>query len=182
MSLFDVLNLIPQSLQQQILDALVDFVSGQAKKLLGDQVSNKIKGLKSDASFAQAFRDGLHRAAERFAREYEQEDEDLVTAIAADQGFFQNEQVQNALLAIIKRPGVYLVDEREAVLRSFETVLPERKNRQRVDRAVAFFLKCLAEELWTLPELQGVYSLQFQRMTAEATRQQVELQKAQCVA
>ncbi|RLC76198.1 MAG: hypothetical protein DRJ03_11770 [Chloroflexi bacterium] len=179
MSFFDILNLIPQSLQQQILDTLVDFVSGQAKKLLGDQVSNKIKGLKSDASFAQAFRDGLHRAADRFAREYEQEDEDLVAAIVADESFFQNEQVQKALLAIIKKPGVYLVDERETVLQSFETVLPERKNRQRVDQAVTFFLKCLAEELWTLPELQGVYSLQFARMTAEATRQQVELQKAQ---
>lgn len=179
MSFFDILNLIPDSLQQQILDTLVDFVSGQAKKLLGDQVFNQIKKLRSDAAFAQAFQESLHRAVERFAREYEQEDEDLVAAIVADDSFFQNEQVQKALLTIIKKPGVYLAGERETVLQSFETVLPGRKNRQRVDRAVTFFLKCLAEELWALPELQGVYSLQFARMTAEATRQQVELQKAQ---
>jgi hypothetical protein len=179
MSVFDILKLIPQNLQQEIVDALVDFVSGQAKKLLGEQFSTKIKTLKSDAKFAQAFREGLQRAVERFVREYEQEDEDLVTAITADEGFFQDEQVQKALLAVIKKPGTYLADERETVLQSFETVLPHRKNRQRVDRAVTVFLKCLAEELWTLPELQPIYTLQFQRMTAEATRQQVELQKAQ---
>jgi len=179
MSLFDILNLIPQGLQQEIVDSLVDFVSGQAEKFLGDQVAEKLKKLRSDAAFVQAFQEGLRRAADRFVQEYETEDEDLVAAIAADERFFQNEQVQKALLAIIKRPGIYLEGERETVLQSFETVLPGRKHRGRVDRAVTAFLKCLAEELWALPELQGIYSLQFQRMTAEATRQQVELQKAQ---
>jgi LuxR family glucitol operon transcriptional activator len=179
MSILDILKLIPDSFQREIVDALVDLVSGQARKLLGDQASDTLRKLRSDAGFTQAFQKGLQRAAERFAREYEAEDEDLVAAMAADEDFFQNEQIQQALLAIIKKPGLYLADERETVLQSFETVLPERKNRQRVDRTVTFFLKCLAEELWTLPELQGVYSLQFQRMTAEAVRQQVELQKAQ---
>jgi len=179
MPLFDILSLIPQNLQREIVDALVDFVSGQAKKFLGDQVADKLKKLKSDATFAKAFQDGLQLAAERFVREYESEDEDLVAAISTDKDFFKNQQIQKALLVIIKKPGSYLTDERETVLQSFETVFPTRKNRQRVDRAVTFFLKCLAEELWTLPELQGIYTLQFQRMTAEATRQQVELQKAQ---
>ena len=72
------------------------------------------------------------------------------------------------MLAIIKKPGAHPSDEREMVLQSFETVLPERKNRQRVDRAVTVLLGYLAEEVWALPELQGVYMLQFQRMTAEA--------------
>jgi tetratricopeptide (TPR) repeat protein len=178
-SVFDVLSLIPPSLRQQVLDALVGFVSKQAKKFLGDAVSDKIEGPKSDGSFRKKFREGLQRAADRFVREYEVEDEDLVAAITADESLFKNKQVQEALLAIVKEPGIYLADEREAVIESFETVLPGRKNRQRVDRAVTFFLKCLAKELWTLPELRGVYAFQFQRMTAEATRQQVELQKAQ---
>ena len=179
MSVFDVISLIPQDLQRDMVDALVEFVSKQAEKHLGDEVSDKVKRLKSDAGFVRAFREGLQRAADRFAREYEVEDEDLVAAIAADGGLFQKEQVQQALLAMVKKPGVHLADERETVLQSFETVLPRRKNRQRVDRAVTVFLRCLAEELWTLPELQGVYAVQFQRMTAEATRQQIELQKAQ---
>ena len=77
-------------------------------------------------------------------------------------------------MAILKKPGLYLVEEREQVAQSFAGVLPERKNRERVDRAVTYLLKCLAEELWHLPELQPIYSLQFQRMTAEATRQAAE--------
>jgi LuxR family glucitol operon transcriptional activator len=87
--------------------------------------------------------------------------------------------VQQALLAIIRKPGAHLVDERETIFQSFESVLPERRNRQRVDRAVTAFLTYLAEEVWALPELQGVYALQFERMTAEGVRQQVALQKAQ---
>jgi tetratricopeptide (TPR) repeat protein len=179
MSLFDILNLIPPNLQQQIADSLVGLVSEQARKLLGDAAADKIEGLKSDGAFKRAFQAGLQRAAGRFVREYEVEDEDLVAAIAADEDFFQNRQVQQALLAIVQRPGAYLADERERMTQSFETVLTGRKNRERVDRAVTAFLKCLAEEVWTLPELRGIYSLQFQRMTAEAARQQVELQKAQ---
>ena len=53
MPLFDILSLIPSNLQREIVDALVDFVSGQAKKFLGDQVADKLKKLKSDATFAQ---------------------------------------------------------------------------------------------------------------------------------
>jgi hypothetical protein len=87
--------------------------------------------------------------------------------------------VREALLEIIQHPGVYLGEERMTLARSFVDVLRQRINRERVDRAVIFFLRCLAEELWTLPELQPIYTLQFQHMTAEATRQQVELQKAQ---
>jgi hypothetical protein len=179
MSIFEILNLIPPGLEQKIVDALVGFVAEQAKKLLGDQAAQKIESLKSDGAFKRAFREGLQRAADRFAHEYEAKDKDLVTAISADAALFQDRQVQQALLAIVQNPAAYLADERERVVASFENVFPECKDRRRVDRAVTVFLKCLAEELWTLPELQGVYSLLFQRTTAEAARQQVELQKAQ---
>ena len=80
---------------------------------------------------------------------------------------------------MLRRPGSYLVDEREQIVQTFATVLPGRKNRERVDRAVTYLLRCLAEELWHLPELQPVYSLHFQKGSYEAQRQQVELQKAQ---
>ncbi len=80
---------------------------------------------------------------------------------------------------MLKHPGTDLEEQRELLAASFATVLPARKNRERVDRAVRSFLKCLTEKVWTLPELQPIYSQQFQRITAEAMRQQVELQKAQ---
>jgi tetratricopeptide (TPR) repeat protein len=176
---FDILGLIPQSLKRQALDTLVDFVSEQARKYASEEVAARIKKLRSDAAFNQAFEEGLRRAVRRFVQEYEVEDEDLVAAIAADEDFFKNEEVRAALLTILKKPGVYLAGERERLAEPFDSVLPGRKNRERVDRAVIYLLKCLAEEVWHLPELQPIYSLQFQRMTAEATRQQVELQKAQ---
>jgi hypothetical protein len=176
---FGLLAVIPEGLKRHALDTLVDFLSGQAKKFAGDELAAKIKKLRSDAAFNQAFEAGLKRAAQRFITEYEAEDEDPVAAIAADEGFFKNEEVQAALLTILKKPGTYLSDEQERVAQSFASVLPERRNRERVGRAITYLLKCPGEELWHLPELQPIYSLQFQRMAAEATRQQVDLQKAQ---
>jgi hypothetical protein len=175
----DLLQLIPHSLKQQASDALVDFVSDQAKKFLSDEVAAKIKKLRSNAAFNQSFEVSLKRAAQRFVAEYEAQDEDLVTAIAADKAFFNNEEIQAALLAVIKQPGAFDAEERDVILRSFATVLPQRRNRERVDQAVTYLLKCLAEELMNLPELQPIYSLLFQRLTAEAAREQVAIQKAQ---
>lgn len=175
---FDLTSLIPQSLKQQTVDAAVDFVSDQAKKFLSEEFSGKIKKLRSDAAFQNAFGEGLQRAADRFAAEYVTEDEDLVAALTADKSFFQNSEIQKALLAILKKPGVYLVDAQEVVAQSFDSVLPNRLNRERVNRAVLAFLKCLAEEVWNLPELRPAYELQIQRMTAETLREQVNLQKA----
>lgn len=175
----DLIELIPQNLKQRALDALVDVVSAQAEKYGGTELSAKIKKLRSDTAFRDAFEQGLDRALKRFIEEYQLEDEDLVAAIAGEQGFFQNEEVQTALLAVLKQPGAYLDEEREAVVQSFATVMPERINREQVDRATTYLLKCLAQELWHLPELLPIYSLQFQRITAEAAREQVDIQKAQ---
>ena len=175
----DPLSLIPNSLKTAVRDAAVDFVSDQATKFLGDELGAKIKKLRSDAGFNRKFDEGLQKALKRFVDEYANEDEDLVTVIEADANLFKNQQVQKALLEMLKNPGKYLADEQETIAENFASVLPGRKNRERVDKAMAFLLRCLAEELWNLPELQPIYNLQFQRMTAEATRQQVELQKAQ---
>ena len=178
----DLLNFIPDALKTAARDTLVDFVSDQAKKVVGEELGRKLKQLRSDAAFNKQFEKGLESAIRRFVAEYELEDEDLVIALAADPTIFQNDTVQKALLIILKKPGAFLEPDREKLVQSFESVLPNRRNRERVDRAVTFLLQCLAEELWHLPELQPVYSLQFQRVTAEAARTQVELQKAQLLA
>lgn len=175
----DLIELIPQNLKQQALDALVDVVSEQAESFGGDKLAGKIKKLRSDTAFRDAFEAGLSRALKRFIEEYQLEDEDLVAAIAGEPGFFQNEEVQMALITVLKQPGAYLDEEREAIVQSFATVMPDRINRERVDRTITYLLKCLAQELWHLPELLPIYSLQFQRITAEAAREQVDIQKAQ---
>jgi hypothetical protein len=83
-----LVGLIPKGFKQKILDTLVDFVADQAKKYASDEIAAKVKRLRSDAAFNQAFEEGLQRAAKRFSEEYEVEDEDLVAAIAADKDFF----------------------------------------------------------------------------------------------
>lgn len=175
----DLLQLIPQNLKQKALDTLVDVVSEQAKKYAGEGLSAKVKKLRSDTAFRDAFEEGLSQAMQRFIEEYQNEDEDLVIAISKEQEFFLNKEVQTALIAVLKQPGAYLDEERKEVLQTFVTILPERINRERVDRAVSYLLKCLAQELWHLPELMPIYSLQFQRITAESSREQVSLQRAQ---
>ena len=177
----DIFSLIPNDLKQHARDAAVDFVSDQTKKFLGEEFSNKIKTLRSDAAFQRQFEQALRRATNRFVSEYETQDEDLVAAIA-EEPIFANKEVRDSLLEIMKKPGLYLAAEQDVMVQSFESVLPKRRNRERVDRAISYLLKCLAQEVWTLPEFQPIYSLQFQRMTAEAARQQVELQKAQLLA
>ena len=174
-----VMDWIPASFREKAVNVVVDFVSEQAKKHLSEEMSGRIKKLRSDAGFQKAFEQGLQRAAQRFSDEYEREDEDLAVALRNAPEFFENEQVQAALIRILKNPGAYLSDERTLLAQSFDSVLPTRKNRDRVNNAVSYFLRCLAEELCHLPELQPIYSFQFQRMTAEALRQQAELQRIQ---
>ncbi len=58
-------------------------------------------------------------------------------------------------------------EDRETIVQHFDDVLPQRVNRDRVNKAILFILKCLAEELWSLPALQPIYQLQLQRITAE---------------
>ena len=174
----DVLSWVPEEARTQILDAVVEFVSRQAEKVLGEQVSEVISKLKSDSGFKDAFNEGLKQSTERFIQEYIKEDEDLVTAIAGNREFWQAKSVRQALLGMIQRPGHSLDKDRETLVRHFDDVLPKRLNRERVDRAVTFFLRCLAEEVWHLPQLHPIYELQLQRITAERATEMVrELQK-----
>lgn len=124
----------------------------------------------------------MERAVAHFRTEYLVQDEDLVIAITTDGDFWKSKAVRQSLIALIKRPGAWLADEKEAVVQHFADVLPSRVNRERVDKAVSFFLRCVVEELWTLPgarEIREVYSLQFQKIGAETARQQVALMEAQ---
>jgi len=174
-----VIDWIPASFREKAVNVVVDFVSEQAKKHLSEEMAGRIKKMRSDAGFQKAFEEGLQRAAQRFSDEYERQDEDLAAALRNAPEFFENEQVQVALIKILKNPGAYLSDERTLLAQTFDSVLPTRKNRDRVNNAVSYFLRCLAEELCHLPELQPIYSFQFQRITAEALRQQAEMQRVQ---
>jgi len=177
--IIDLTRLIPPAVQQMAIDATIDFVVNKGKDLLSDEVNNKIASLRSDYGFQSAFKAGLQRAIDRFVTEYSNEDEDLVDALTADNQLFEDKAVQAAMLKILQRPGSSQNAAQETLSQSFDRVLPNRKNRERVNKAMAYFLKCLAEEVYHLPELRPLYELQFQRVTAESAREQVALQKAQ---
>jgi hypothetical protein len=177
-----ILSTIPDSIKQQIADSLINFLAEQAKKAAGDQLAEKIRGFSSQRSLYQAVDQALKKGAERFTAEYMRKDEDLVAAITADPEFWKSQKVQQALSQMIRRPGAWLDEERRLLQEHFEDVLPGRVNRERVDTAVSYFLSCVVEELWTLPgtkEVREIYALQFQRMSVEATREQVALSRQQ---
>ena len=138
----DILEFIPQELRQQAQDALVDFVSEQAKKFVSDGVADKLKQLRSDGAFRKQFDKGLDRALKRFAEEYYEKDEDLVKAISQEKTLFKSPDVKQALMTMLKSPGSYLADEGEVVVQPFDSVLPGRKNRERVNNAMMYLLRC----------------------------------------
>jgi hypothetical protein len=174
--------LFPEDLKRQLMDSLIGFVAEQAKRLVGEHASEQIRRLSSEAAFLRAFDQALERGLRRFREEYVQEDEDLVHLLLNNRDLWRSSAVRQALRDLVSRPGAYLPEARGRILSSFADVLPERVNRERVDRAVSYLLRCIAEELWGLPgarEVREMYALQFQRITAEEARRQTGLIRAQ---
>jgi hypothetical protein len=177
-----LLSLIPEDLKRQLLDGLVGFLADQAQHLAGEKASEHIRRLSSEAAFLRAFDQALERGLRRFRDEYTQKDEDLVSLLVGDPALWRSPTVRKALRELVSRPGAHLPEARRQLLASFSDVLPQRVNRERVDRAVSYLLGCIAEELWSLPaakEVREAYRLQFQRITAEEARQQTALIQAQ---
>ena len=166
------LSWIPDPIKQQILDGTIDFLSEQAKSILGDQFSETIGKLKSDSKFQKEFLAGIDRATEKFIHDFKHEDEDLVEAIISEKDFWKKKSVRTKLLQLLQHPNMATTVKPE-VLTEFDDVLPQRVNRVRVERAVAFFLQCLVEEVWHLPELHPIYELRLQRITAEKATEMV---------
>lgn len=158
---------IPSGLKKQVADNVLDFLGNLAGKTVNDEFGDRIKKLKSDGDFQKAIDAGIVRAAERFTNEYGQEDEDLVAAISSDGKFWQAKSVRDALVTILQHPGHLEEKDQETIAKHFDDVLPQRVNRKRVDRAATFFLRCLAEEVWHLPELRPIYDLQLQRISVD---------------
>lgn len=180
--MLDPIQLIPARFKEKLADGLVELLAGSAERLGGDQIAGNIRKLSSRGDLLQSIDHALETGIGRFIKDYMSQDEDLVETIQADDIFWQSEIVQDALVKLVGRPGAWLGEERETVLRHFETLLPQRVNRERVDKAISFLLRCIAEELWSLPgaqEIREAYSVQFQKLSAEAQREQVALARQQ---
>lgn len=177
-----LLSSIPDPIKRQIANTMIDFLAKQADKFASEKIGNSLRQLSSNGDFQREIDKALRKGAERFAMEYTHQDEDLAEVIRTLPDFWKAKSVQRELVALIKQPGAWLVEEREKVVAHFEEVLPQRLNRERVDRAVSYFLRCVVEELWTMPgakEIRDVYIMQFQKITAQAVREQATLARQQ---
>lgn len=180
--MIDPTFMIPDSIKQRFVDGLVEFLAQRAEQIGGAQAAKSIRKLSSDAKFLASADQAFEAGIKRFIAEYRDQDEDLVEAIRNDTIFWQAPEIQQALMEMVQHPGAWMPDESDTIARHFDWLFPQRLNRARVDKAVSHLLGCIAQELWGLPgarEVREVYALQFQKLTAEAARQQVALAKQQ---
>ena len=172
---------VPSQLKDQLKNKIIEAIAEQAEKL-DPGIAKTIRKLSTNAAFYEAYQKAVESGLKRFEDEYTQQDEDIVATMQRDPGFWQSPTVQRTLLRLISRPGAYLAEEREQLAERFEDVFPQQTNRDRVDKAITYLLRCIAEELWTLPgakEIRDAYSFQFQRISAETAREQLALHRKQ---
>jgi tetratricopeptide (TPR) repeat protein len=110
---------------------------------------------------------GLLEGSERFLRDYEGQDAELVLAIALEPKFGQTESVRQALLEIIEHPGVDLATERTILTQGFSALFDPPVDDKRIDQAVRFYLRCIAESLWHLEPFRSKYELQMGKLGLE---------------
>ncbi len=154
---FDILKqFIPLHKRIEMKDHIVDVLS---KAVPDDRWRKLIQNYRSDAAFREALDRALVRAVRKFVINYQ--DKELVEAVTHSARFWDTPSVQNALQEIITRPLSYLEPEQIVLFHSFADVLPTFEP-DRVQQAVRFFLRCLTEEVITIPQLAPIYQTQFQ--------------------
>jgi len=172
---------LPEDLKHQLQKGIVDFLVHHAEEM-GNQITEALSQLSSQTTFYNAFDQAIMCAIQRFIAEHTLKDADLVALILADTHFWESQDVRQRLKALIRLPDYWLVEERATMVQHFPDVLPQQTNRVRVDRVITFFLRCIVEELWTLPgveEICAIYNLQFQKVGAEAARRHAASLRAQ---
>jgi len=139
-------------------------------ELLGEVLEQPIERLRDDRALRRQLKAAVARAEQRFAQEYRSQDPELVLALTRDTRFADLPSVQAALRGVLTQP-FHDPSQPVAVLHaSFADVLPERVDRARVDAAVSTFLRILGQEVLYIPQLQQLYSLAFQKLSAESSR------------
>jgi hypothetical protein len=167
----NIKQFIPPHKQVEIQDRIIDTL---ARAFPNEHWRKLIHAYRSDAAFQESLATALKRAVQKFAIDYEESE--LVEAVTQGPHFWDVPSVQSALQEIITRPSSYLQKERKALFYSFADVLPTTEP-ERVERAVHFFLRCLTEEVITIPQLAPIYQVQFQWASLEQSHQLVGLQR-----
>jgi len=145
-----------ESFRLKIAETLIATIGQQAEELAGKLLADQLCALLAGASWRASLDSALEASIVRFEQEYVEIDEDLPAALVTSPAIWNDPVVQQALLEMIADPFSSQPDEPSA---QFSTVLPERRNRERVDRAVGYLLRAVAQAAWSIPGADEVGQL-----------------------
>jgi tetratricopeptide (TPR) repeat protein len=149
---------------------LANTLGGILSDVFGTVLKQPVKHMLDEHQMQRSLLAAIKRAEERFARDNHQIDAELTSALMAQTRFVDTPTVRSALKEMLIHP---FRDPTQTVItlqRSFTDVLPARVDREQVDEAVQTFLRYLSEEVLYIPQLQPLYALAFQKMSAESSR------------
>jgi len=177
MSVINIFDYLPQHKKQELIDKLIDTVADKADKIhLG--LGKEIRSLSTQDSYRQAFAKAIQKGKEKFFSEYANIDSELIEAIENDPSVWQNSAFHEALAFIVSHPSGIIDDEHLNIMKSFKDSFPNDINAERIDKAIIKLFETIAQEIWALPaanSIREVYSLNFQKMSAEATKEHLIL-------
>ena len=153
-----------------IEEILANALGGILGEVLGTVLKQPMKRIFDEHDLQRSLTAAVTRAEERFARDYHNTDSELTAVLIAQTRFADVPSVHLALKEMLTHPFQDPVQTVTTLQRSFSDVLPARVDRARVDAAVNTFLHYLGEEVLYIPQLQHLYSLAFQKVSAESSR------------
>src|SRR5712691_3079138 len=149
---------------------LANTVGGILSEVLGTVLKQPVKRIFDEHNMQRSLTAAVKRAEERFARDYHTIDAELTAVLIAQTRFADVPSVHSALKEMLTHPFQDPIQTVATLRRSFSDVLPARVDRARVDAAINTFLHCLGEEVLYIPQLQDLYSVAFQKVSAESSR------------
>src|SRR3989440_1999754 len=149
---------------------LANALGGILGEVLGTVLKQPVKRIFDEHDLQRALTGAVKRAEERFARDYHNIDAELTAVLIAQTRFADVPGVHSALKEMLTHPFHDPIQTVTTLQRSFGEVLPTRVDRARVDAAVNAFLHYLGEEVLYIPQLQHLYALAFQKVSAESSR------------
>jgi tetratricopeptide (TPR) repeat protein len=153
-----------------IAEILANALGGILNEVFNGVFKQPLQSMLDERSMNRALIDAVNRAEATFARDYHAIDPELTNALISQTRFADVPSVQAALKDMLAHP---FHDPSQSVVvlkRSFHDVLPERTDRTRVDQAVTTFLHYLGQEVLYITQLQHLYALAFQKVSAENSR------------
>ena len=153
-----------------IEEILVNALGAIFGEVLGNVLKLPVKQMLSEQKMHSELIAAVKRAEKRFAQEYRVSDPELTDALITQTHFIDMPSVQAALKEMLTHPFHDPTQSVETMRRSFHDVLPETVDRARVDAAVNAFLHSLGQEVLHIPQLEHLYTLAFQKVSAESSR------------